>query len=133
METGPDERSLGTLFGDLTQQVSDLVRQEVLLARAEMSEKVGQIGGGVNTLMMGTAFAYAGLTFVLLGAVIGLALLVPAWLAALFVGLVAANIGVFLLWRGKRVLQLVDLTPRKTLRSLNGHTRREVQSGRRVA
>ena len=35
------DRSLGELFSDLSQQTADLIRQEMRLAKAELSEKAG--------------------------------------------------------------------------------------------
>src|SRR5262245_40910369 len=130
MENQSDDRSLGTLVGDLTQQVSELVRQEVQLARAEMSEQVDRLSGGVKALAVGSAFAYAGLTLMLLAAVLALSQVVPAWMAALFVGLVAANIGSLLLLRGRKALRVVDLTPRRALRSLGRRVQQGSASGR---
>jgi putative superfamily III holin-X len=133
METNTDERSLTALVNDLTQQVGELVRQELQLARTEMASQAGRVGGGVKAMVIGTAFAYAGVTLMLLAAVAGLALVVPLWLAALFVGVVAANIGSMLLLRGRNALRMEHLMPQRTLRSLG----RRVQVGsaetRRVA
>jgi hypothetical protein len=133
MATETDDRSLSALVGDLTQQMSTLVQQEMQLARAEMSEQVGRIGTGFRSLALGAAFAFAGLTFVLLAGVIGLALVVPAWLAALFVGFVAANIGSLLLLRGRKALRVVDLTPHKALQSIGRRVQDTAANSRRVA
>ena len=43
MQERSDERSLGELFGDLAKETSELVRQEVQLARTEMTQKVSAV------------------------------------------------------------------------------------------
>ena len=42
--TSPTERSIPELFGDAMAQLAKLVGNEFALARAEMSDKVGQVG-----------------------------------------------------------------------------------------
>lgn len=37
-----EERPIGDLFGDLARELGTLVRQEIQLAKVEMSEKAGQ-------------------------------------------------------------------------------------------
>ena len=47
------DRSLGELFSDLSQQTADLIRQEMRLAKAELSEKFSDAGR--HALMIGAA------------------------------------------------------------------------------
>jgi hypothetical protein len=86
MDAQRDERSLGQLFGDLSRQLSTLVRQEIDLARTEVTTKAGAASRDVAMIGAGGALAYAGL-LVLLAAVV--LLLIEAgldeWLAALIV------------------------------------------------
>ncbi len=133
METNTDERSLTALVNDLTQQVGELVRQELQLARTEMTSQAGRVGGGVKAMVIGAAFAYAGVTLMLLAAVAGLALVLPLWLAALFVGVVAANIGSMLLLRGRKALRMEHLLPQRTWRSLGRRAQAGSAETRRVA
>ena len=86
------DKSLGDLFSDLTQETSSLLRQEVQLAKAELTHSATEAARGIGMLIGGGAVAYAGLLFVLLAVVFGLikAGLEP-WLAALIVGLVVAG------------------------------------------
>lgn len=114
-----DERSLGDLFSDLTRETSTLVRQEVQLAKAELTHSAKETGRGAAMLAAGGLVAYAGLIFVLLAIVYGLieAGLDP-WLSALVVGVVVIAIGAILLLRGRESLKPDNLAPTKTVKTL---------------
>jgi len=118
MQTGKDERSLGELFGDLAGQTGALVREEVALAKAELTQNATRAGKDVGVLVIGGAVAYAGLLALLAAVILGLATALPAWLAALIVGLVVVGIGAALLQRGRAALAHLDLAPRQTLATL---------------
>jgi len=118
MQTGKDERSLGELFGDLAGQTGALVREEVALAKAELTQSATRAGKEVGVLVIGSAVAYAGLLALLAAAILALATVLPAWLAALIVGLVVAGVGALLLQRGRAALAHLDLVPRQTMATL---------------
>ncbi len=119
MRTDRDERSLGELFGDLSRETSTLVRQEVTLAKTELTQTATQVGKDVGVLAVGGAIAYAGLLVLLAALVLGLvALGLPAWLAALIVGVVVAGVGYALVRRGLAALKAVTLAPRQTMETL---------------
>lgn len=121
MQTGRDERSLGELFGDLSRETSTLVRQEVALARTELTQKATQAGKDVGFLAVGGAIAYAGLLAVIAAVILLLvAIGLPAWLSALIVGAVVAGVGYALVRRGLTALKHEDLAPRQTLDTLKG-------------
>jgi hypothetical protein len=118
MQQSREDRSLGELFSELSRDTSTLVRQEIALAKTEMSEKASTVGKNVGFLAVGGAVAYAGF-LVLLGAlVVILALFLPWWLSALIVGFVVAAIGYTLVQKGISTLKQVDMAPRETIESL---------------
>src|SRR5438270_1113384 len=94
------EPSLGELFSDLTRETTTLVREEINLARVEMSHKAARMGKDVGFLVAGGAVAYAGFLAVVATLIIALAYAMPWWLAALIVGLLVLAIGAFLVMRG---------------------------------
>ena len=47
------DRSLGDLFAELTHETTTLVRQEVTLAKAELSHKAAEVGKDVGFLAAG--------------------------------------------------------------------------------
>jgi len=118
MAQSREDRSLGELFSELSRQTSTLVRQEVTLAKTEMSAKASKVGKDVAFLAVGGAVAYAGFLGILAAIVIILAGPLPWWLAALIVGVVVVAIGYFLIQRGRAALQRADPAPRETIDSI---------------
>ena len=119
MQTNRDDRSLGELFADLAKESSVLVRQEVALAKAELTQKAGQVGKDVGFLAVGGLVLYAGLLAIIAALIILLATLgVPWWLSALLVGLIVAGAGYFLVQRGMKALKREDLAPHRTIETL---------------
>jgi hypothetical protein len=113
-----EERSLGDLFSELAGETGTLIRQEVSLAQAELTEKAVKTGKNVGVLVVGGAIGYAALLAVLAAIIIGLASFMPAWLAAL---LVAAVVGVgayIMISSALTSLKKTDLTPRETAAAL---------------
>jgi hypothetical protein len=114
-----DERSLGDLFSDLSRETTTLVRQEVQLAKAELTQSATEAARGIEMLVAGGAVAYAGLLFVLLAIVFGL---IEAgwdpWVSALVVGLVVVAIGGVLVLRARESLKPANLAPKKTVETL---------------
>jgi hypothetical protein len=112
------DRSIAGLVADLAEQVSSLVRQEVALFKAELMEKLGLIGRGVGAIAIGALIVFSGWLALVAAAVLGLAIVVEPWLAALIVGLVVLGVGAALLYFGKSRLDARALALRRTLNSL---------------
>jgi len=112
------ERSITTLLSDLASETILLIRQELALLKAELHEKFSRVGQGMTALGAGALIAYSGWLVLLAAAVLGLATVLPAWLAALIVALVALAIGGALIFIGKSRFDADSLMPRRTLRSL---------------
>ena len=114
-----DERSLGDLFSDLSRETTTLVRQEVQLAKAELTQSATEAARGIGMLVAGGAVAYAGLLFLLLAIVFGLIEAGwDAWLSALVVGLVVVAVGAILVLRARESLKPANLAPQKTVETL---------------
>jgi len=114
-----DERSLGDLFSDLSRETTTLVRKEVQLAKAELTQSATEAARGIGMLVAGGAVAYAGLFFLLLAIVCGLIEAGwDAWLSALVVGLVVVAIGAILVLRARESLKPANLAPRRTIETL---------------
>jgi len=118
------QKSLGELFGDLTRDTANLVRQEVSLAQAEMTQKATRIGKDVGMLAAGGAVAYAGLIVLLIGVALALvALGMAAWLAYILVGAVVAAIGGYFAMQGLAKLREADPVPHQTVETLKADAR----------
>jgi len=119
MQQTQNDRSLGELFAELTRETSTLVRQEVTLAKTEMTQKASQVGKDVGFMAAGGAVLYAGLLALIAAVILGLtALGLPAWLSALLVGVVVAAVGGFLVQRGLEALRRANLAPQQTINTL---------------
>jgi hypothetical protein len=112
------DRSLTGLLADLADQIGSLFRQEVALFKAELMEKLGLIGQGIGAIAIGALIAFSGWLALVAAAVLGLAIVVAPWLAALIVGLVLLGLGAALLYFGRRRLDAETLAMRRTLNSL---------------
>jgi hypothetical protein len=114
-----EDRSLGELLGDLTRELTTLVREEATLAKTEMTQKLSQVGKDVGYLAAGGAVAYAGMLAIVAAIIIGLAQAgMEWWVSALLVGVVVAAIGGYLVSKGLNALRQQDLTPSQTVETL---------------
>ncbi|WP_408669741.1 phage holin family protein [Sanguibacter biliveldensis] len=108
----PMDASVGQLFGEVTRDLSTLIRQEVALAKAEATESAKKAGTGAGLLGGAAWAAHFVLLFLsltlwwVLGALLGEGDREPAlgW-AALIVTLIWAVIAAVLALRGKKELQ----------------------------
>ena len=112
------ERPLGELFSDLATETSNLVRQEVALARIELTEKVSQVGKNVGFLIIGGAIAYAALLAITAAVILLLTKVMSGWLAALITGLIIAGVAWLLITQALAALRRTELAPRQTVETL---------------
>jgi hypothetical protein len=115
-----EDRSIGELFGQLTQDMTLLFRQELQLARAEMSEKISHVTGNMVSVLAGGFVAYVGALALVAALILGLHEVadINPWVSALIVGALFAIGGYLMLNRGLKELKRVDLAPRRTVESL---------------
>ena len=128
------ERPVGDLVKQATEQAQKLARQEIELAKAELSEKGKKAGLGAG--MFGGAglfglFAFAALTACIIGA---LDTAMPFWLAALVVAAVyGAVAGVLALTGKKKVTEAAPPVPEQTVETVKEDvewTKQRAQAGR---
>jgi hypothetical protein len=114
------ERSIGELFGQLTQDMTLLVRQELQLARSEMSEKLMRFTTNLASVAAGGFVAYVGGLALVAALILALHDLANISLAvsALIVGAVFAIAGYVMLKRGLNELKRVDIAPRRTVENI---------------
>lgn len=110
--------SLGDLLGDLSRDISNLFRQEVDLAKAELTQSAKKAGKGAGFFGGAGATGYLALVFLSLTIMFALAVLfdndVPAayiW-AALIVTIIWAIVAAILAARGRKEIQAVQGAPR---------------------
>ena len=115
-----EDRSIGELFGQLSQDMTLLLRQELQLARVEMSEKISQLTGNLVSVVAGGFVAYVGALALVAALILGLNQVagISPWVSALIVGAIFAVAGYVMLNRGLKELKRVDLSPRRTVETL---------------
>jgi hypothetical protein len=111
-------RPVAELLSDLAGETSTLVRQEIALFKAELNEKLGQIGLGAGALAAGGVIAFSGWLALVAAAILGLSHVLAPWLSALIIGILVVALGAGLALFGKSRLKVDALVPRRTLNSL---------------
>jgi hypothetical protein len=113
-----EDRSLGELLGDVTRDLSTLVRQEIELAKVEIKDEVTK-AGKAGGMLGGTAVAaLMSLLLLSFAAAWGLAEVVPEGVAFLIVGVIYAAVAAFLYRTGRERLQQVHPVPEQTIDTL---------------
>ena len=118
-----DNRSLGDLVARLVGDLSDLVRKESQLVRAEFSEKVATVGGAAGMLGAGAALLLGAFLCVLVAIVLALSRVVDPILAAVIVAVVAAVVGAVLVRLAIKKMQPAELAPQRSAHQLREDVR----------
>jgi uncharacterized membrane protein YqjE len=114
----PPDQSLGVIVHRLSEQIPDLVRSELRLAQAELTEKGKAAGLGVGLFSAAGVLGLFAFGTLIAAAILALAEALPAWAAALIVAgvlLVAAGIAALI---GKK--EVAGATPPAPERALAG-------------
>ena len=106
------EPTVAQLIQQVTEESSRLVRTELKLAQAEMTEKAKTAGVGLGAFGAAGILALYGVGCLILTGVYALSLVLPAWAAALIVGAVVLAIaGVAALVGKKKVSEATPPVP----------------------
>lgn len=123
LPTLKQDRSVGELFSDLTRELSTLVRQEVQLAKTEMTQKAAAFGRNLGMVVVAAIFILLALQTLCAAAILALAQFVPSWAAALIVT------GVLLLLAGAlaivalRSFKKEGIAPKETIETIQEDVR----------
>ena len=113
------DESTGQLVKDLSREVSQLVREEIALAKAEMTQKGKQAGIGAGLLSGAAVFALSVVGGSMAFLILLLDVVMPSWLAALLVTLVYAAVAAVLALVGKkRISEAAPPAPEQTIESV---------------
>ena len=108
--------TLGALVHDLTQQVPQLIRSEIRLAQAELTEKGKRAGIGVGMFSGAGLLAFFGFGTLIATIVLALSLVMDGWLAALIVTVVLfAGAGVLALLGRNKVQEATPAVPERAV------------------
>jgi uncharacterized membrane protein YqjE len=114
-----NDQSTGELVSRLSQDVSQLVRDEMRLAQVEMSAKAKKAGVGAGMFGAAGVLALYGGGALVACADIALGLAVDLWLSALIVGIVLLAVaGVVALVGKSRVSEATPLVPTRTVENV---------------
>jgi len=119
MDTAREQESLSELVGQLGQDMTLLVRQEVQLARVELGGILSRAVRDSLSLAGAGLLSYVGVLALVAGIVLVLVQVagVPAWLAALLVGAVLALIGLGMVLTAVRDLRRLG-PPQRTVKTI---------------
>lgn len=113
------DSSLGDLVGAVTRDLSTLVRQEIALARAEITVEAKKAGAGAG-MLGGAGFAgWFVLLFLSVALYAGLSNVMDGGWAALIVALLWAIVAGVLFALGRSRLQTVNPKPERTVETLS--------------
>jgi uncharacterized membrane protein YqjE len=121
--TEKQDRSIGELFSELASETGLLIRQEVALAKVELTQKATRVGRNVGYLVLGGAVAYAALLALLAAIIILLANVMSWWVAALVVAVLVGIIAAVLISKALAALKNTDVAPRQTVETLKEDAR----------
>ena len=100
-----EDRPIGDLVRQLSDQTTTLVRQEIELAKAEMTAKGKQVGMGAGAFGGAGLFGLYAVGAITACLILVLSTAVAGWVAALIVGVVYAAIAGVLALIGKKKTQ----------------------------
>jgi Putative Actinobacterial Holin-X, holin superfamily III len=109
------ETSVGELIGNISNDLSQLFRKEVELAKAELRQEASKAGKAAG-LLGGAGFAgYLAVVLLSFALVFALGNVMDLGWAALIVAVIWAIIGAVLYANGRKKLKNVDPVPRRTV------------------
>jgi uncharacterized membrane protein YqjE len=104
-ERTDDDRSVGELVQQLSNQTATLVRQELRLAQVELQEKGKRVGIGAGMFGGAGLVALYGVGALIAAAIIGIGTLLEPWIAAAIVGVVLLAVAGILALTGRKQVE----------------------------
>lgn len=115
-----NEPSIGDLFSKLARDTQQLFKQEVNLAKTEMTQAASETGKAIAKLAAGALVLYAGFMLLLWAAIFGLreAAEISWWASALIVGGATLLVGLILVLWARGQMKQVSFKPQETIETL---------------
>jgi uncharacterized membrane protein YqjE len=110
----PNTRSFAEIIQQIAVNIGEIIRSEVRLAKVELRDSALKASLSAGTLVAGAVLAFYALGFLLLTILFALRIVLPAWFAALIVGIGSAIAAVILVAAGLQALKRVNVLPEKT-------------------
>jgi uncharacterized membrane protein YqjE len=112
------DRSFVDVLQDIVGNIQEIVRSEVRLAKAELSEEARKAKPAGLWMGIGAVFSAGTVMLALLAGVYALSTVMPNWAAALVVSLLSGTVAALAVRTGVTCVKRIDPTPDKTIRSL---------------
>jgi uncharacterized membrane protein YqjE len=112
------DRSTADVLKDIFATVQEIIRSEVRLVKVEIREDAAGAMRAAKLLAIGAVIGLYAAGFVLLGLVYLLTLIVPAWGAALIVGLVLSAVAAVMVSKGRERLKHLNAKPEKAIENV---------------
>ena len=112
------DKSLGDLFGDLSQEFGELVRTQTELAKTEIREQTDKAKKAAGAFGGAAVAGYMALLLLSFAAAWGLSEIVPEGVAFLIIGLVYGAVAGVLFLRGRQRVREFSVVPEETVQSV---------------
>lgn len=126
-ETVEDTHPLADLLRELREEAAIFCREEIALAKSELSEKANRLTRNAIFCGIGAGFAFAGLIVLLMGLSYlltylyvewGMEVAVAGWLGPTSLGFIVALIGWALINKARHAIAREQIAPKQTIQSL---------------
>ena len=118
------KKSLIQLIGDVPSLVGQLIRDEIDQIKKELTEKLTKLGVGAGLFAGAAFFGFFAFAVLVATAILALALVLPAWLAALIVAVLLLLVTGALAFLGLRqVKKGVPPVPQESIQSVKDDVR----------
>jgi uncharacterized membrane protein YqjE len=118
MQSTHKDKSLGELFTDLSRETSHLFRQEVQLAKTEISANISRTVKNAVKLVLAVFLALFAMQALLAAAILALVPVVGPWQAALIVAGALLVIAAILAMMGLSAMKKSSLAPKETVQTI---------------
>lgn len=114
------QESIGDLIRGILNDLRSLIREEIALARIEISDQANRAKAAAVSFGIAAAALLFGGTFLLVAIALGIAYLFnwPSWAGFMTVAVLLCVTGVFMLSSGKKQLATVHPVPEETVSTL---------------
>ncbi|PJJ65237.1 phage holin family protein [Compostimonas suwonensis] len=116
--TPKNKKSIFTLIGEIPALLVTLVKAELEQLKAEMTRKLAHAGIGIGMLLVAALLAFFALATLVAAAVLGIAVALPPWLAALIVAAALLVLAGILVALGVRWLKKGVPIPNESIDSI---------------
>lgn len=118
-----DDRSLGELVGELTSDLSQLVRQEMQLAKVELKDEAVKAGRAAGRLTGAAVAAHLCALLAALAVAWAIGEAIPVWAGLAIVATVLGIVAMVLYSRGRHEIQQIEPLPEQTIATLKEDAR----------